>query len=139
VIPFLKNLLKFGKKIAVVTNQQGIAKGLYSIKDVQDMHEIVVNSVDIGKEDFPIYICPHLIGTCSCRKPHPKLINQAIAEANQNLIQTVYIGDQLSDYEAAQNAGIQFIYLNRSKKDVFSGDFLTVSSLSEISFDMLNK
>jgi D-glycero-D-manno-heptose 1,7-bisphosphate phosphatase len=99
-----------GFKIFVITNQAGIAKGLYSTEDFLRLTEWMTgefkkNGITITK----VYFCPHhpdITGSCDCRKPKPGMILKAKEEFDLDLSESVLIGDMESDLQAGRNAGI---------------------------------
>jgi len=99
-----------GFKIFVITNQAGIAKGLYSTEDFLRLTEWMTgefkkNGITISK----VYFCPHhpdITGSCDCRKPKPGMILKAKEEFDLDLSESVLIGDMESDLQAGRNAGI---------------------------------
>ncbi|MCU0462190.1 MAG: HAD family hydrolase [Bacteroidales bacterium] len=99
-----------GYKIIVITNQAGIARGIYSEEDFKNLTSWMVSQfakkrISISK----VYHCPHhpdLTGPCSCRKPEPGMILQAIKDFNLDISQCILIGDKESDLEAGRRAGI---------------------------------
>lgn len=105
-----------GYLVFVVTNQSGIARGYYTVQDMQKLHEYMqkVAQKNGGKiEKF--YYCPHLKeGTvaeyaidCDCRKPKPGLILKACKEYAIDLEASLLIGDKQRDVESAEAAGIK--------------------------------
>lgn len=106
-----------GYLIIVITNQAGIAKGLYTETDFLKLTEWMTgefrkNGIIISK----VYYCPHhpdITGPCECRKPKPGMILQAREEFNLDLSRCILIGDMESDLQAGRNAGIpeQNLYL----------------------------
>jgi D-glycero-D-manno-heptose 1,7-bisphosphate phosphatase len=102
-----------GLRVLVVTNQRGIALGLYSVADVEHIHQqlqLRLSSLDAHVDGF--YFCPHDKRECTCRKPLPGLFEQAQADfpdidAGSSLI----IGDSLSDIEFGRNIGMYTIFL----------------------------
>ena len=100
--------------IIVITNQAGIAKGLYTEEDFQKLTvwmiaEFAKKKITIEK----VYYCPHhpdYTGICDCRKPNPGMIFQAQKDFDIDLGHSVLIGDKLSDIEAGLNAGIEHVY-----------------------------
>lgn len=121
--------------MAIATNQQGIAKGLYTLSDVILMHTKLLNSIEIPIEKFPIFCCPHLENSCDCRKPKPGLLYQAMKYFKVENNQTVFIGDQEIDYIAAKNAQIEFIHLDRNNQS--NQKFNTNRRLHQLSLDIL--
>jgi len=110
--------------IFVITNQAGIARGLYTITDFEKlsawMLEIFSNN---GVEVKKVYFCPHhpskgdseYTKVCECRKPEPGMIIKAQHEFDLDLDNSILIGDKASDILAAQNAGIGRQVLVESK------------------------
>jgi D-glycero-D-manno-heptose 1,7-bisphosphate phosphatase len=99
-----------GYKIIVITNQAGIARGLYSEEDFNKLTSWMVRQfakrrIIISK----VYHCPHHpdhTGPCSCRKPEPGMILQAIIDFDLDISKCILIGDKESDLEAGRRAGI---------------------------------
>ena len=90
----LKDLSLLFNRIIIITNQQGIGKGLMSISDLNEIHEYMLNIINDnnGKID-KIYFCPHLASeNCLCRKPSPGMIQKLfkiiriLIEANHILL-----------------------------------------------------
>ena len=103
-----------GMKIVVVTNQSGVARGLYTEEALGAIHERLGD--ELGRQGArldAIYYCPHHpeIGEppyraqCECRKPAPGMLKQAASEHNIDLAGSYVIGDKLSDMELAIDAG----------------------------------
>lgn len=109
-------LNKLGYKIFVVTNQSGIARGYYTVAQMQALHEYMLREIAAcgGKID-KIYYCPHhkegkvaeFTCDCQCRKPKPGMIEQAFAEYSLDKENSFLIGDGARDVEAAEAAGIR--------------------------------
>jgi D-glycero-D-manno-heptose 1,7-bisphosphate phosphatase len=99
-----------GFLILIITNQAGIAKGLYTEADFARLTKWMVkqfrkNRIIISK----VYYCPHhpdINEHCECRKPAPGMILQAIKEFDLNISECVLIGDKDTDLEAGRRAGI---------------------------------
>lgn len=106
---------KFGYKIFVVTNQSGIARGYYSEADFQTLTQWMVKA--FAKEGITIsevYHCPHhpdISGPCSCRKPKPGMIHDAVKAFNIDTVGSVLVGDKERDIESAIAAGVSYTYL----------------------------
>lgn len=105
----LKMLYQHNYKIIVITNQSGINRNLYTNETLEIIHQKLHSSLnEMGVFIEKVYICPHTPDeNCNCRKPKPLLITQAIREYNIPTKGLFFIGDKLSDIEAAQNANIQ--------------------------------
>ncbi len=117
IIDGMKKLNAAGYLLFVVTNQGGIAKGLYTDSNVNDVHKYMCKVLsENGIEIKKIYYCPHheSISACKCRKPHPGMFIQAIDEFNINPSESFMIGDSNRDIEAAFAAGITGIKIERN-------------------------
>jgi D-glycero-D-manno-heptose 1,7-bisphosphate phosphatase len=101
-------LEKLGYKIIIITNQAGIAKNFYSIKDYQRLSNwMLTQFIDNGVEILDIFYCPHGPETgCECRKPKPGMLLQADAKYDICMEDSWMIGDKETDIEAAHLAGI---------------------------------
>ena len=124
VVKSLSFLYKKKIKIYIVTNQSGIAKGIYKKKDMFQFHKkmnSILKTHNSKIEKF--YYCPHHIKgivkkykkKCKCRKPQKMLLDK-IKNKNINA-KLLMIGDKMTDKIAAQKAKINFFY---KKKNFFS-------------------
>jgi len=105
----ISKLSKIFNRILIVTNQQGIAKGLMSDNDLGVLHEYMLfelkkNGGSIDK----IYYCPHLsVESCNCRKPNPGMIQQAMIDFPDIKIEDSYlVGDSDTDILAGNKMGL---------------------------------
>jgi lipopolysaccharide heptosyltransferase II len=98
-----------GFALVVVTNQSGIARGLYREEDVTRVHARVQEALArAGVAIDRFYHCPHhpdFGGPCDCRKPEPGLYRRAAAEMGIDLQRSFAIGDTVEDLQAAERAG----------------------------------
>jgi D-glycero-D-manno-heptose 1,7-bisphosphate phosphatase len=94
-------------KIVVITNQSGLARGLFDETTLNLIHQKMRDELaKVGGEIEAIYFCPHQTSDlCECRKPKDGLLKQFAADYNVDLSQIYFIGDSLRDIQAAQNAG----------------------------------
>lgn len=97
----------WGVPVVVVTNQAGIAHGLYDEQAMWSVHrrldELLAGE---GAHIDGYFHCPHAPeASCSCRKPAPGLLLQAAGELNIDLSRSVLVGDKLSDLQAARSVG----------------------------------
>src|SRR5512133_1060551 len=81
-IEFMSDLHAMGYLLIVITNQGGIARGLYTTKTITEIHELLLK--ELQNKNVPvteIYFCPHHpdISNCICRKPDTLLIEKALA------------------------------------------------------------
>lgn len=104
-----------GFKVVVVSNQAGIARGMYGRADVDNLHAFVSAGLrKIGATIDAFYYCPHHpecgeARTCSCRKPSPGMFLRAAEELNIDLSRSWMIGDRLVDVQAAKAANVASI------------------------------
>ncbi|HKJ92419.1 MAG TPA: HAD family hydrolase [Longimicrobiales bacterium] len=97
----LKRLADAGYALVLVSNQSGIARGLYGEADhraVQARLEALLRDAGVVLDGD--YHCPHhpdFTGPCDCRKPAPGLFLRAARELGLDLSRSVYIGDRLRD------------------------------------------
>ena len=110
----LKKLQDDGWLLIVVTNQGGIAKGIYSEDDFRLLNEILIT--ELKKEGVhldEIYYCPHHPDRtrCLCRKPGSLLFEKAIARFGIDPGISWMIGDKQRDADAASGAGIKTILM----------------------------
>ena len=103
--------------VIVVTNQAGIAKGLYTEEQMHTFHrymnERLKSEYDAHIDAF--YYCPHhpdYTGPCNCRKPKPGMILRAAREWDVDLSASVMYGDKEKDRLAAKAAGVgKFVFI----------------------------
>lgn len=110
IFDLCREYINNGYLIIVITNQAGIAKGLYTVNDFIRLTEWMTGQFrDRGIVISKVYYCPHhpdLSGQCNCRKPEPGMIMQAVKEFNLDISECILIGDKESDLQAGRNAGI---------------------------------
>jgi D-glycero-D-manno-heptose 1,7-bisphosphate phosphatase len=102
-----------GRKVIVITNQRGIALGYYSSADVSVLHEQLQNYLaSRGAHIDAFYFCPHDKNECDCRKPKTGLFEQAFRDfPGASAMNSIVIGDSLSDIEAAHNLSAPSIFI----------------------------
>lgn len=111
----IKGLNDRGYFVFVVTNQAGVARGLYGVEDVEKLHRWVNDELrQVGAHIDAFYFCPHHPdGTaanygivCDCRKPAPGMLLQAMREWPVRRRGSFMVGDKAIDMAAAQSAGV---------------------------------
>ncbi len=118
VMEGLKRLKEAGYLLFIVTNQGGIAKGIYTHEDVRKVHDYMCSEfARYGISIDKIYYCPHheSIKSCVCRKPSPYMINLAIEEFQVDRKESWLIGDGSRDIKAAEAAGIKSIKIHKNQ------------------------
>lgn len=119
----MRRLREAGYVLIVVTNQSGLARGMYTEAQFQAltrrMREVLAEA---GADVEAVYHCPHhpkgkvpeLAVDCDCRKPEPGMILQALREHGLSPEQSFMVGDKPSDIEAARAAGLGHAYIVQS-------------------------
>src|ERR1051325_8327952 len=92
----LRRLGRNGFKLVIITNQSGVARGYFTLKDLHRINFIFRERLlSRGVKISGIYFCPHHPNAgCSCRKPKPMLARRAVRELNLDLKRSYVIGDQ---------------------------------------------
>ena len=126
VFNFCRQAVDRGYQIIVVTNQSGIGRGYYTEGDFDILTQWMIakferENIKIAK----VFYCPHhpveakgdYLKKCSCRKPEPGMLMQAISEFALKAEQCLMLGDSQSDILAAQAAGVRGVKLESGKAD----------------------
>jgi D-glycero-D-manno-heptose 1,7-bisphosphate phosphatase len=133
VLPAFKTLSGLFGKIVVVTNQRGIALGLYTERDLREIHlKMKIDIVAAGGQVDAVYHCPHNRDAgCACRKPAPGMILQAAqADPEIDLRKALLVGDSISDMQAAKAAGIPGIFIGKMHRDLPSNVLTALPDLA---------
>ena len=133
----LQNLQAGGFKLIIITNQSGIARGLYGIDDflvLNDWMKETLKGYGVCIDD--VYYCPHhpssLIDVyrvdCDCRKPKTGLFERAIVDYNIDLKKSFAIGDKIRDCSICQNTECQGFLISQNEdagiiKRVIDGEY----------------
>lgn len=105
----LARLAAAGWPLVIVSNQSGIARGLYGPEAFHAVNRRVETLVPPPAMRFAgAYHCPHhpdFTGPCDCRKPAPKLFRQAAADLGLDLARSWFVGNRAADVEPARTLG----------------------------------
>ena len=106
-----------GYQVIVVTNQSGIARGLFDEATLEQIHAKMRQLVsEKGGHISAIYVCPHGPDSdCNCRKPKAGLLKAFAVDFHADLTSVAVIGDSLRDLEAAEAVGAQPILVKTGK------------------------
>ena len=116
--PAIVKLSQAGFPVVVITNQGGIALGMYDHAFVDQTHKDLAEALaDDGAEITAWYYCPHhpdgkvveFTQVCECRKPGTKMLETAARELGLDLTRSWVVGDQWRDIELARRAGARGI------------------------------
>ncbi len=118
-------LAQNGYRIALVSNQPGVARGLFSEADVERVGaHLAARLESLGAELAGFYFCPHhpdgmlarYRRACGCRKPQPGLLRRAALDLGLDLKATWLVGDILDDVEAGRRAGCRTILIDNGNE-----------------------
>lgn len=112
----VRRLNRLGYLCVIVTNQSGVARGMFSFEQMEAFNALIVRRLAAkGAIIGAVYACPYHAEASDPRwfhpdhperKPNPGMILRAIAERRIDQSRSFMIGDQPSDVEAARRAGI---------------------------------
>ncbi len=104
----LTKIASAGIRVSIVTNQSGVGRGLMTPEDLDAVHaHMMRESESAGGRVDALFVCPHApAARCNCRKPAPGLIEAAVAASGIPAEQTLAVGDDMRDLEAARGAGV---------------------------------
>ena len=116
----IKELGEAGFSFIIITNQAGVALGKTSITDLDEIHEQLRADFDAdGLKLLDIYACTeHWNSASELRKPKPGMFYLAANDHNFRLDHAIYVGDDLRDVDAAQNAGCRSLLISTSSSEV---------------------
>lgn len=112
----LRLLARAGYRRVVVTNQSGIALGLFDAAFVEQTHGHLSARIEAaGASIDGYYYCPHhpsgqvdaLRQVCACRKPAPAMLQRAAEDLDIDLARSFAIGDRWGDVQLASTAGLR--------------------------------
>ena len=106
-----------GFKVVVISNQSGIARGLFDLATLEAIHAKMRRMAnEAGGDIDSLYFCPHGPDDhCDCRKPKDGLFRRFAADTLADLRDVYAVGDSLRDLEAAESAGAKPILVKTGK------------------------
>jgi D-glycero-D-manno-heptose 1,7-bisphosphate phosphatase len=124
ILKLTKKAQEKGYKIIIITNQSGIARGLYSHQDVKLLHQYMLSLFqEAGVMIDSIYYCPHhpeFTGKCFCRKPGSLLIERAAAKLEIDTSLSFMFGDKERDLIAGQTAGCKTVWVGQGRPEFYA-------------------
>jgi D-glycero-D-manno-heptose 1,7-bisphosphate phosphatase len=107
----LRRLARTDFAIVLITNQSAVGRGIISQEEAWDINRRVVETIRAqGGRIDGAYLCPHRPDeNCECRKPRPGMLLQAADELGLDLGRSYFIGDAVTDMQAAEAAGVEGI------------------------------
>jgi len=102
----IRRLTGAGYAVVVLSNQSGVARGMFSLATVEEVNHRV--RALLAAEDVTLagmYYCPHLPdahdspygGLCACRKPYAGMAHEAASVLDLDLHHAYVVGDKLDD------------------------------------------
>jgi D-glycero-D-manno-heptose 1,7-bisphosphate phosphatase len=142
IVPLCRTAQELGYRLVVVTNQSGIARGLYTTEAFEELMawmraELAQQGVTLDA----VYHCPyhpkHGVGEWKRehedRKPGPGMLLRAARELGLDLTECVMVGDRCSDLAAAHAAGLRQVFLLRGTEEAACTEpHLAVESLAAV-------
>lgn len=133
VLEAIASLSKRFGTIVIVTNQRGIARGLYTEQDLEDVHTRMLADIKAaGGRIQAVYHCPHdKDAGCNCRKPLPGMLLRAAKENSSiDLKKALMVGDSNSDMEAAKAAKVHAVFIGKMHRDLPSNVLTALPDLA---------
>jgi D-glycero-D-manno-heptose 1,7-bisphosphate phosphatase len=116
----IRLLNRAGLPVVVVTNQSGIARGIFDAAFVAETHRFIDQRLAAGGAHVDAYYyCPHhpdgriaeFARACGCRKPEPGMIQQAASDLGLDPQRSFMVGDKWIDVAAGRAAGARALLL----------------------------
>jgi rfaE bifunctional protein nucleotidyltransferase chain/domain len=128
VIDGLLNLQAAGLRLAIVSNQQGIGLGYFTVQDFIAVNQRLLRELGAGGIRISkIYFCPHsLAEQCSCRKPATGMIVRAMRDFGVAPERTFLAGDSDDDMQAGADAGCQMVRVDEAGFGPAAGQILSL-------------
>lgn len=114
----IAELNRAGWAVVIVTNQSGVARGLFTLDAIGEVHDHLAELLSgYGARVDAFHFCPHhpeaelpeFRAVCECRKPKPGMLRRAARELGLDLAESWMIGDRVSDLEAGAAAGCRTV------------------------------
>lgn len=135
-LAMLRALVDKGYRLVVVTNQQGVGKGLVQVDALETIHRnLRTEALRQGAKIDGVFYCPHLAAdNCPCRKPKPGLIHQALAHLDYPvcLSRSWMIGDSPRDIQAGAAAGLKTLLVGDQAKVAHPKPTATAANIIQV-------
>lgn len=131
----IRELNELNIPVIVITNQSGIARGLFTEEELGVVHRAMDGELfKYGAKVLAYYYCPHHPSgsiaqytiDCTCRKPKPGMLIEAAAKFNFNLKRSFVVGDKCIDVQTGKSVGAISIQVatgyGKAEKDLCSSD-----------------
>ena len=103
----IARLNRNGYRVVVATNQSGVARGLFSIDTLNEIHRHMLNEVrNKGGMIEAVFFCPHgPDDDCKCRKPRTGMMREIAERMKIEISAVPVVGDSMRDLQAARDSG----------------------------------
>lgn len=141
----LKELNQAGFEVIVISNQAGVAKGLYTQEDLDELTGNMLKEIKAaGGKIYSVNYCTHQDeDNCNCRKPKTGMFHKATEGLDVNFSKTFFIGDSRRDVLAGRAIGCKTIFVrsgNTRLEDLdVKPDFIAKDLLSAVEEIVLKK
>ena len=124
VLEALAILSNHGHRVVVVSNQGAVGRGQLTLAQLNNIHRRMEEEVQrAGGRIAGVYFCPHAPGEgCACRKPAPGMLQRAAVDLGFDLERAYFIGDHVTDIEAARAAGASSVLVLSGRQKVVPRD-----------------
>lgn len=111
----VRQIHKKGYYAIVITNQSGVARGLFTEEDLAEMNDYLITETGVDA----VYYCPHHPNgkienyrkDCICRKPETGMIQAAVRDFAIDIPMSWLVGDRAGDIQTGERAGIRTVLL----------------------------
>jgi histidinol-phosphate phosphatase family protein len=124
----------FFQRVMLVTNQQGIGKGIMTHEDLKQVHDFMEEGLrEAGGYLDRIYYCPELAAkNAPCRKPNTGMAEQAQRDFPEIRFEhSLMVGDSLSDLEMGKRLGMTTVFISDAAEQPEMADYV-FKSLPEL-------
>lgn len=126
-------------RIIILTNQRGIAKGVMTEQDLDEIHKRMLLEIErAGGRIDAIYYCPHDEG-CPCRKPNTGLIEKSVKDFGIDLKRSLVVGDTDADIKMARKIGIVCLKVGNDKTLKADYEFSSLKEAKELILKLVRK
>ncbi|MFL0811201.1 MAG: D-glycero-beta-D-manno-heptose 1,7-bisphosphate 7-phosphatase [Agarilytica sp.] len=120
--------------VVIATNQSGLGRGLFSVADLDAMHQKLFDLVEAkGGKVEGIFYCPHSPNEqCDCRKPKTALLDQIEEEFSITLKGCPFVGDSLKDLQAGKQKSCVPILVKTGKGETTLAKIADDAAFSDV-------
>lgn len=137
----IQNFRSIFKRLFIVTNQQGIGKGIMTHQELKVVHDYMEQELQAVNAKFDaIYYCPNLAAEdAPCRKPNTGMAIQAKHDFPEiDFSKSILVGDSITDIQMGKRAGMKTVFIQENLDNPENAD-LVVRSLAELSAALENR